>query len=36
MLKLENIEGVGPKTASLLNKLNIYNQQDLLHYYQYN
>ena len=35
MLKLENIEGVGPKTASLLNKLNIYNQQDLLHYYPY-
>ena len=35
MLELEKIEGVGPKTTSLLNKLNINSQEDLLHYYPF-
>ena len=33
MLELENIEGIGPKTKELLNKLKIYNGDDLLNYY---
>lgn len=35
MLELENIEGVGPKTKELLNKLKIYNSNDLLNYYPF-
>ena len=35
MLELENIEGIGPKTKELLNKLRIYNGDDLLNYYPY-
>lgn len=35
MLELENIEGIGPKTKELLNKLKIYNGEDLLNYYPY-
>lgn len=35
MLELENIEGIGPKTKELLNKLKIYNVEDLLNYYPY-
>lgn len=35
MLELENIEGIGPKTKELLNKLKIYNGDDLLNYYPY-
>ena len=35
MLELETIEGVGPKTKELLNKLKIYNGDDLLNYYPY-
>ena len=35
MLELENIEGIGPKTKELLNKLKIYNGEDLLEYYPY-
>jgi len=35
VLELEKIEGVGPKTTSLLNKLNINSQEDLLHYYPF-
>ncbi len=35
MLELENIEGIGPKTKELLNKLKIYNGEDLLGYYPY-
>lgn len=35
MLELENIEGVGPKTKELLNKLKIYNGYDLLTHYPY-
>ena len=35
MLELEKIDGVGPKTAELLRKLNINSQEDLLHYYPY-
>ena len=33
MLELENIEGIGPKTKELLNKLKIYCGEDLLNYY---
>lgn len=32
---LEEIEGVGPKTASLFQKLNINSVDDLIHYYPY-
>lgn len=35
MLELENIEGVGPKTKELLNKIKIYSVSDLLYYYPY-
>jgi len=33
MLELENIDGIGPKTKELLNKLKIYNGDDLLLHY---
>ena len=32
MIELENIDGIGPKTKELLNKLKIYNGDDLLYY----
>jgi len=32
---LEEIEGVGPKTSILFNKLGIYTVDDLIHYYPY-
>ena len=35
MLELDNIEGIGPKTKELLNKLKIYSGEDLLNYYPY-
>ena len=35
MLELENIDGIGPKTKELLNKLKIYTGEDLLYYYPY-
>ncbi len=35
MLELENIDGIGPKTKELLNKLKIYEGEDLLQYYPY-
>jgi ATP-dependent DNA helicase RecG len=35
MIKLSDIKGIGPKTASLLNKLDIYNIDDLISYYPY-
>ena len=35
MIELENIDGIGPKTKELLNKLKIYNGDDLLYYYPY-
>lgn len=35
MIELENIEGVGPKTKELLNKLKIYNGENLLEFYPY-
>ena len=35
MLELENIDGIGPKTKELLNKLKIYNGEDLLYYYPF-
>ena len=35
MIELENIDGVGPKTKELLNKLKINNGEDLLYYYPY-
>ena len=35
MIELENIEGVGPKTKELLNKLGIYSGDELLEYYPY-
>ena len=34
-MKLENINGIGPKTAKILNKLGIDNAIDLLTYYPY-
>ena len=34
-MDLENIQGVGPKTIKLLNKLNIYTIDDLAMYYPY-
>ena len=33
MKDLEEVEGIGPKTKLLLNKLNIYNINDLISYY---
>lgn len=35
MSELEQLEGVGPKTVSYLNKLEIYTKKDLLTYYPY-
>ena len=35
MLELENIEGIGPKTKELLNKIKIYDGNDLVYYYPY-
>ena len=35
MIELENIDGVGPKTKELLNKLKINDGEDLLYYYPY-
>lgn len=35
MKELETIEGVGPKTKELLNKIKIYIVEDLLNYYPY-
>lgn len=35
MEELSNIKGIGPKTIELLNKLNIYNVNDLITYYPY-
>lgn len=35
MLELENIDGIGPKTKELLNKLKIFSGEDLLNYYPY-
>ncbi|MBO6145212.1 MAG: ATP-dependent DNA helicase RecG [Bacilli bacterium] len=35
MKQLNDIKGIGPKTISLLNKLNIYNINDLIEYYPY-
>lgn len=34
-MEIENIKGVGPKTAKLLNKLDIFTTNDLLTYYPY-
>ena len=34
-MKLENINGIGPKTAKILNKLGIDNTIDFLTYYPY-
>ena len=35
MLELETIEGVGPKTVEILNKLGIYDQHSLIEYYPF-
>ncbi len=35
MMDLEFLKGVGPKTLSLLNKLNLYTIDDLIEYYPY-
>ena len=35
MIELETIEGIGPKTKELLNKIKIYTVEDLLNYYPY-
>ena len=35
MEELEALNGVGPKTVKLLNKLGIYNKQDLIEYYPF-
>ena len=35
MLELENIEGIGPKTKELLEKLQIYTVKDLLNHYPF-
>lgn len=35
MLELENIEGIGPKTKELINKLGITSGEELLNYYPY-
>ncbi len=34
-MELQEIKGIGPKSLELLNKLNIYNIEDLLTYYPY-
>ena len=34
-MDLEKIKGIGPKTLSNLNKLNIYDLDDLIRYYPY-
>ena len=35
MSDLENLEGIGPKTSTLLNKLGIFNTHYLITYYPY-
>ena len=35
MIELETIDGIGPKTKELLNKIKIYDRNDLLNYYPY-
>lgn len=35
MIELESIEGIGPKTKELLNKLKINDANDLIYYYPY-
>lgn len=35
MVELESVEGIGPKTKELLNKLKIYTGEDLINYYPY-
>lgn len=35
MNDLEKIQGIGPKTVELLNKLKIYSQDDLVHFYPF-
>lgn len=35
MIQLENIKGIGPKTLPLLNRLNIYTLEDMVHFYPY-
>lgn len=35
MIELETIDGIGPKTKELLNKIKIYDISDLLNYYPY-
>ncbi len=35
MIELETIDGIGPKTKELLNKIKIYDRSDLLNYYPY-
>ena len=35
MKALEEIKGLGPKNIKLLNKLNIYNTDDLINYYPF-
>lgn len=35
MIKIEDVKGIGPKTATLLNKLDIYNVEDLVTHYPY-
>lgn len=34
-MQLENIKGIGPRTVSILNKLGIYDGQDLISYYPF-
>ncbi len=34
-MELKSVRGIGPKTISLLNKLNIYSIEDLIRYYPY-
>ena len=35
MIELETIDGIGPKPKELLNKIKIYDRNDLLNYYPY-
>ena len=35
MNSLESMKGIGPKTISLLNRLNIYTIEDMVNYYPY-
>ena len=35
MIELENIDGIGPKTKELINKLNIYTAEDLIDHYPF-